>query len=97
MVKKKTSNNSSMMNRRGGRRRLRWTLVALGEESEGVNLFDEISHASPTTKAKTDDQNPDDYERVDNVHCGPTMGENGGRFLGGVVSGGGRSISEHMS
>ena len=46
-----------MMGRRWGT-----ALIALGKEAKSINLFDEVGHASPPTKAKADYQDPYHYE-----------------------------------
>lgn len=59
---------------RGGgvpRRSRRLALVALGEESERVNLPNEVGHAGPTTKPKPDHKNPNHNEGIEHIHCSP--------------------------
>lgn len=66
---------------RRGRRRFGMALVALGEESECVNLFDEIGHTGPPAEPESDDQNPRDYARVHHKHRRPAPPQHRRRFL----------------
>jgi hypothetical protein len=52
-----------------------WALVALGKEAEGVNLLDEVVHASPPSKSKPDHQHPYHCECVHCIHGRPAAKE----------------------
>uniref|UniRef100_A0A5K1AXQ6 Uncharacterized protein n=1 Tax=Nymphaea colorata TaxID=210225 RepID=A0A5K1AXQ6_9MAGN len=73
----------------------RRTLVALGEEAEGVDLVHEVGHAGPPAEAEPHDQHPPDDEGVDDEHADPPAGEPR-RPLHGVLSGRGRPEGEHV-
>lgn len=64
---------------RGRCSRRRWvlgsTLVALGEETEGVDLLDEVAHACPPTEPKPQDQYPHHHKRVHHVDRCPARKE----------------------
>lgn len=56
---------------RKGHRFGRLALVALGEKPEGVDLSDEVGHASPSPEPEPDHKNPPHNEDVNGVHGGP--------------------------
>lgn len=67
----KAESRGSMVWRSGGRRRRRLALVALGEETERVDLPDEVGHAGPAAEPKAHNQDPSHHEGVDHVHGRP--------------------------
>lgn len=62
------------------------TLVALGEETKGVHLSDEIDHAGPPAESKPHHQHPHHHERVHHVHGGPARYEEGWLLRGVLQS-----------
>lgn len=54
---------------------LGWTLVALSKKPKSVNLLDEVDHASPPSKSKPNDQNPDHYKTIHHIHGCPAREE----------------------
>lgn len=46
---------------------LGWTLVACGENTEGLDLFDEVRDACPAAPSNSDHRNPHTHEDVDDV------------------------------
>lgn len=52
-----------------------WTLIALGEKAEGVDLVDEVGHAGPTPQPEPHHQHPPDHERVHHVSADPPSDE----------------------
>lgn len=64
----------------GGRERWRRTLVALGEQAEGVDLVHEVGHARPPPEAEPHQQHPHHHEGVDGVGACPPAHELGRRL-----------------
>lgn len=59
--------SSSVFSGVGCRVCLGWTLVACGENTEGLDLFDEVRDACPAAPSNSDHHNPHTQEDVDDV------------------------------
>lgn len=53
-------------------------LVALGKEPKSIDLFDEVVHASPPSKAEANYEDPDDYKCIYHIHSWPAWEEEWG-------------------
>lgn len=76
------SKPSVMWQCRGCWRRL--TLIAFSKKTESINLPDEVHHACPPSKSKTNNKYPHHYECVEHIYYCPAWEEEG-KFLSSVL------------
>lgn len=74
----------------------RWALITRCEDTEGVNLLNEVGDASPSTPANADHNNPYHNEYVDEVDSSPT-GQKEGRLLNRILAGCCTAVHDHVS